>query len=235
MQSRTGLAVVLGSLLACSGLPAALPGADPTRSTVSLEVSALTGGVLTLPSGVTVTVPAGALATDAVLTVSQLADPPTIGLLTTVIVEPHDLRLLAPATVTIPYDPTLVGDPTSLAIEVSSLLTEPRSVGSELSVITAPDPVVDTVAHTVSVNVDHFSVFHLFTNPDVFVTRDIPAKYLKAGDILYAMTDADLFSEASTRPMHVGILYRPADASNNFDIDYEGECKRIVTGQIPTP
>ena len=62
-------------------------------------------------NGLTIAIPAGALANDTTLTVSELIAPPTIGglarfLLKGFSTQPDDMQLSIPATITMPYSPT---------------------------------------------------------------------------------------------------------------------------------
>jgi 6-phosphogluconolactonase len=139
-----------------------------SRSVAAAKVSAVGGGTLTVsdPSstinGLSVSIPAGALASDTTITISELSSPPTLGgtshfLLKGFALDPDGTSLAAPATITIPYDPTQFATTQGIPLEDFLGLYYLNLVNGTLDLQSSFG--VDKANHQLTGTVRHFSVY----------------------------------------------------------------------------
>ena len=104
--------------------------------------------------------------------------------------EPTGLVFNEPAImrVKLPRSPTSLEE---LAVRSHSLNNPERNVGSELSYFQLLDDFLfDSTSQILQFNVPHFSQLAWNMENKVYLVFDFPGKYLKKGDLLYALTDA---------------------------------------------
>jgi 6-phosphogluconolactonase len=138
------------------------------RPLASATISAAAGGVITVNdptstiNGLSISIPAGALAADTTITVSELASPPTLGgtphfLMKGFAVEPDGIFLAIPATIMVPYSVSEFGSGAGIPLEsflgVYFLQTETGNL-EWLDGFSA-----DRVKHVITGSVSHFSAF----------------------------------------------------------------------------
>jgi hypothetical protein len=204
-------AVALVSSCAGDGAPAAGP-----LATVSARIGAA-GGVLDLPDGGRLVVPAGALTTETLIEVTAPALPGARPAGPAYLLEPAGLEFLVPATLTIPWpaDLELLDEVLPLVVYQASIRHDAIDAGSELSVIREARVVaVDMSARTLDVELDHFTfVFGMLAIDQVaYVVMDIPTKYLLPGDLFFTLTN--LGDGPNWAPGHVG-MYVPRQGFSN--------------------
>lgn len=208
-MSRIVLVWVSLSVLACGGLQNPFEPATPYVRVGDETASATitpAGGTLALSNGTKIEFPPGAVAADTVVTMRRVDGPPKrdYGPIATLILEPHDLRLSATATLTVPYDASAIGDQQDLGAVVSSLSYPEVDVGGELSRWRRVGATFDSGVATLQL--DHFSIWHINEYPWAMAALDIPPKYLRDGDLLYALTSSKQHVGASSFPIHVGVF-----------------------------
>ena len=109
-EARYAAALLLLALGACGGGGGADNGTSPPAGTVI----GAAGGTVTGPNGVTVVIPAGALATDATIAIEQLSagspalPPGTAVSGPTFSFTPHGITFAVPVTITLPFNPSSV-------------------------------------------------------------------------------------------------------------------------------
>jgi hypothetical protein len=109
-SSRFFLGALVGlfclSLIAGSAAPGAAPGAPPGAKTITQQVSAAQGGTVASPTGgLTLSIPAGALEKDTIITIEELApgEGPVVG--PAYEFKPAGLKFKKPATLTLRFKP----------------------------------------------------------------------------------------------------------------------------------
>ena len=174
----------------------------------SAQVSAAAGGTVQLGDGTVVRIPAGALAADATVTVSR-PSPQVFhqdGWLASVRLEPEGTTFSAPVEVEIPYDATGMQDPDDVVLVHTSTANAQVDVGGETSATELVTDVTRSPGRIVG-TIKHFSLLDVVWVPKMFVAPLIPGRYLRSGDILYALTGGDgSYKEAWVLPMHVGMF-----------------------------
>jgi hypothetical protein len=202
--SGLGLATLFMCLVAhCGshepGLAAADAGAeggssefDPGRA-ISIPVKAAAGTTLTLPDGARLTIPPGALPTDLTLTVTVPTKQSAAS--TTFVYEfsPAGIALSSPATLVVPMQ-HLPSDQNLAFAFVSSIVNPIVNEGDEqTNWVLADVSGRDTASSTMSFQLHDFTVLYAIIAVDgqhrVYLVTDIPAQYLKPGDLLFTLTD----------------------------------------------
>lgn len=196
---------------------------DPNGVGVQKLIKASTGGTLTTQDGAVLSVPPGALATDTLISIivpkGQAAGARNLSY----ILEPQGLAFSSPASLTFPYQETTPGEAPFFNVYSSSTLNAVQDAGSELTnwaQLGASG--TDTAARTVTVPVDHFSIIFVTVDDYGYLVLDIPPKFLKQGDLLFALTNTDDKPGPDWKPGHVGM--------------YTGHCgdyNRIVESTSP--
>jgi len=141
-----------------------------SRAVASAKIPAATGGVIAVtdPSstinGLSISIPAGALAADTTITVSELVAPPTLGgtphfLLKGFSVDPDGTSLAVPAQITIPYSTTEFGTTQGITLEdfLGVYFVDAATGGLELQSQFS----VDKTNHALTGTVPHFSVYEV--------------------------------------------------------------------------
>jgi hypothetical protein len=204
---RWGFAWVVALALGCGGL--ALPGGEPRddgwADAATATITASEGGSVQLADGTHLDIPPGALPSDTEITVRRAISGPGDGPLAAIVLEPHNLKLSIPATLTVPFDTARVRPADRVGAEVADAASPPVEVGGEQSVWKPAK--VEVEGNVARIEVPHFSLWHLFTYPWMIPALDLPPKYLRSGDILYALTSSAKFIDASSFPIHVGVFY----------------------------
>jgi hypothetical protein len=203
------VAVVLMFLAAGCGESGTTAPPDLPLTVASATITAAAGGTVALPDGTRVVIPPGALSADTTVTVSR---PPAQvfhpeGWLASVLLEPAGTTFTTPVDITIPYDPTGIETPDDVALVHSSTTNEPRDVGGESS---ATELVTDVTrsAGRITGRISHFSLLDVLWVPQMFVSPLLPGRYLRSGDLLYALTDGDnAYRKAWIVPLHVGMFF----------------------------
>jgi len=138
-----------------------------TVPVTTLTIPATSGGTITVNdpgspiNGLSITFPAGALASDTTFTVSQLISPPTLGgtqhfFMAGFAISPDGIPLASPATVKLPYDPSQFAASQGIALEgfLGAYFIQ-GSTGKLQSLHTVS---VDKINHVLTATVPHFSV-----------------------------------------------------------------------------
>lgn len=173
------------------------------------ETIGVSGGDVILPDTTTVTFPAGAVTQDTVISVTRF----TVGSQKSldsqsvlVQLEPSGLTFAQPVSLTIPV-PAAKDATGFIASAINySEANEDIDVGSEISKW-QPMPILSENASTVSVELEHFSFVNISWSLPGYVVLDLPGQYLRAGDIVYALTNSPLplCSAYAWTPGHVGM------------------------------
>ena len=206
------------------------------------------GGMVALDDGTQVEVPPGALAAATMITVSrpEAAAFGAGGVLASVLLQPEGLTFATPVRVTIPYD--AMGVPAQdLVVAHASTANPQREVGGERSIMEVVTDATAT-AKGFEAPLGHFSALHVLYYPRLFITPEIPGRYLQSGDLLYALTNAENHKDAIATPMHVGLFVKNAQSDGVIESTlptagcpaqngvsegvYEGDCGfRSLRGQ----
>ena len=209
-----------------------------THSSVKKVVPAATGGTLVSGDGrVALSIPGGALDADREITMTDFvfnadADGQEVR---EIVFEPAGLTLAKPASVTVKFaQPDAVRDPMVFWLSTEN---PPQPLGSEISQWRrVAAPTIDVAANTVSVPVGHFSVGSFVAsvlnggaqgvggaiNRFYFVEQsylvfELDGKYLKKGDLLYALSKAEVGSGHTWIPGHTGLFLGNRDPGSNFN------------------
>jgi len=137
----------------------------------TVTISAATGGVITVNdpgspiNGLSISIPAGALAANTTFTVSALTLPPTLNgtprfFMTGFSISPDGISLASPATVKLPYNPSQFGTGQGIPLEGFLGVQFLQSSTGKLQFLNSS---VDKVNHILTAAVPHFSVL-LFDN-----------------------------------------------------------------------
>jgi hypothetical protein len=188
-----------------------LSGGGPKADHGGALVQAVPGGTVSLAGGdMSLAVPPGALDVDTSIQITRLDQPSQDNLTfaTQVILSPAGLVFKQPATLSVRL-PAGIGDPRDLQIYYLSELNEPRRSGAETNYVDlVTNWVYDAASGTIRVPVSHFSSMNFFVQRfQKEIVFDIPGKYLKKGDLIYALT-RDAFPVVKTLgwiPGHTGI------------------------------
>jgi hypothetical protein len=218
MKIRPLVLVALATLLgnaACGGgsddaPPDAAQHVDFRVSTEAL-VTAAEGGTLRLPDGSTLTIPAGALASDTRITFAALAEqkPGDRGRYFEVT---PSMQLLKPATLTTAA-PEGVTDQSMVWAYDSSMSSPLVDRGSE-STRWRPAKLVPSAPGTVAIETAHFTGFAILHSlqDSGYLVVDVPAKYLEPGDILITLSGEHPVGDTpgpNWFPGHVGVFVGP--------------------------
>jgi 6-phosphogluconolactonase (cycloisomerase 2 family) len=139
-----------------------------SRPVASATISAATGGMITVndPSstvnGLSISIPAGALASDTTITVSEFISPPTLGgtprfFLKGFSVDPDGTQLAVPAQIRVPYSTTEFSRTQGIPLEDFLGVYSLQVAIGAMDVLTGFS--VDKVSHVVAGAVPHFSVY----------------------------------------------------------------------------
>lgn len=172
---------------------------DTLASTVYIE--AAQGGVVTAGDA-TLQVPAGALAKDTAITVRRPISGSSLALdgMTAVALESEALELVEPLTLTLSYPEPIA----EFDEQFMNVVAYNKATGAwEPQEILALDP----AANTVSVLVEHFSWRLYYIDKPLYLTLEIPGKFLRPGDVLVRMQGyaPNCNGEAVWFPGHTGI------------------------------
>ena len=210
---RRARAAVIGGLWAfiLAGCAAGQDPAGPDEGaveTVSAVVSAADGGTVRFTDGTGIEIPPGALAEDTAITLSRPAPEAfdDTALLAAVTLEPHGLTLKVPAKLVLTYREPPAGGVASLVLVSASRLNDPVLVGGQVAPYAVVPKTVDEANRLVSASIEHFSWYGLNATPRIHLALELPGKYLRNGDILYALTGGQGFDKATAFPMHVGLF-----------------------------
>ena len=140
-----------------------------SRPVASAAISAAAGGVITVSdptsiNGLSISIPAGALAANTTITVSELISPPTLGgtprfLLKGFSVDPDGTQLAVPAQITIPYSVNEFATTQGITLEdfLGLYFVDTATGGLELQ----SDFSVDKTNHALTGTLPHFSVYEV--------------------------------------------------------------------------
>jgi len=184
-------------------------------------IRAAQGGTVELAGGaLRLAVPAGALAQDAEITItnrlySQGAGLPLRG---QIMLQPHGLRFAQPAALTFRLPENT--EPQTLLFYSVSESAEPYRSGSELSLF---EPITNYTyqasTREITLPLQHFSFinFNLDRFNSLYMAFDIPGKFLKKGDLLFCLNTHSLGWQG-WHPGHAGMYLGTQDpllAENN--------------------
>jgi parallel beta-helix repeat protein len=169
------------------------------------SISAVQGGTVTLPGGdVTLSVPPGAIERDTQIVITNVVnfsttEAPFSG---SIVLSPSGLTFKQPAMLTLRL-PAGLPNPEAVGLHLLSALNPREQSGSEISYFQQiTNYTYDAASSTLRVPVEHFSVltYWLEENVRTYLVFDIPGKYLKRADLLFALTGAGTWF-----PGHVGL------------------------------
>jgi hypothetical protein len=181
-------------------------------------ISAAAGGVVALGNGSTLEIPAGALAADTQITITQAsADLRRVtGVLAAVELKPDGLKLSKPAKLTIKYTGDSTITPDDLAVVVlSGSNPQMRSSGEVNPFAEVPATPAADGSTGLTAMIEHFSWYSISFFPKLHFGPIFPAKYLRPGDILYSLTNALNLRDATALPMHVGLFVGTGTEGDN--------------------
>lgn len=177
----------------------------------SALIPASSGGTLSLSDGASLSIPPGALAQDTMVTLTKPTAQTPASEVQTFFLSPEGLTLERPAELTIQFVPRS-SEPgmTQISIYISSQLNPTVTVpGSESCNWQLGEVVArDDENHTITLRLSHFStlVAAVHVDENAYIVMDIPGKYLKSGDLLFALTNLSPWADGPNwAPGHVGI------------------------------
>jgi hypothetical protein len=141
-----------------------------TQVEVTATIPAASGGVITVNdptsaiNGLSLSIPAGALATNTTLTISKLISPPTLGGTTHFwmqgfSIDPDGTSLTIPATVTIPYNPTQFGAQDGIPLESFLGVYFVQTSTGNLQFLSTSS--VNSANHVLTMTIPHFSAWEI--------------------------------------------------------------------------
>ena len=162
------------------------------------------GGQIELPDGSKLIIPANALSSNTIITLSKFKDAPTIGNsdYEFIKLEPDGLIYNSPTILELPYT-----NPTRIDSSLLSAFTARDGIFENL------ESTIDQQRNVVIVTIPHHSFVSLFLTQNLYCVIDIPGKYLLKGDLIYAMTKAGI--KKSWFPGHTGLYLGTKDPLSN--------------------
>jgi hypothetical protein len=184
----------------------------------SAMISAATGGVVALGNGTALEIPAGALAADTQITMTEASAGlrRANGVLAAVELKPDGLKLSKPAKLTIRYtgDSSFSADDLAIVV-LSGANPQKRSSGEVNPFAEVPATAVTDGSTALTAMIEHFSWYSISFFPRLHFAPIFSAKHLRPGDILYALTNAITLRDATAMPMHVGLFVGTGPANEN--------------------
>ena len=178
----------------------------PAVSVATGSIHAAAGGQIQLPGGkLLLAIPPGALSQDTTITITNYQYPavPEMGISAQLVFDPPGLRFATPAILRIQLD-VPVTDLDSIRVESLSPLNPPRNFGSEISYF---EPITDfkLTNNMIEVPITHFSFLQYRFEENLYGIFDFDGKYMKKGDLIYALTNADNEKGGFWTPGHTGL------------------------------
>jgi hypothetical protein len=212
-------------ITATGGCGKSSPGSPSTEDESSqADIPASTGGNISFSDGAEVTIPAGALSENKTITVNKIGSNSLPDRVLSAIYVSTLESLSVPATVTLKYDPNKIGSDQEIVVGVVGGATPSEEASSsEVSVVQYITPeAIDSSKGTITVKTSHFSFVWAFCQDKAYLVFDFGVgdeyKYLKPGDIMYALTGAGGFTQGfsyngSWCPGHVAMYLGTVEGS----------------------
>ena len=178
----------------------------PSVSVATGSIKAAAGGQIQLPGGkLSLEIPARALPQDTTITITNYQYPavPEMGVSAELVLDPPGLRFATPANLRIQLD-VPVTDLDNIRVESLSPLNPPRNLGSEISYF---EPITDfkLTNNMLEVPITHFSFLQYRLEENLYGVFDFDGKYMKKGDLIYALTGADNRKGGFWTPGHTAL------------------------------
>ncbi|HVY72058.1 MAG TPA: right-handed parallel beta-helix repeat-containing protein, partial [Verrucomicrobiae bacterium] len=188
-----------------------------TGATGGAVVPAAAGGIIQVSPEVSLAIPPGALDQDTRVQVTLVKDASNsnFSFSSQFVFQPDGLVFKQPATLSFQLPPGVANSP-GFQIHYLSALNEGRRSGAETNYTDlVTNYVYDAASGILRVPVSHFSSMNFFVERfETEVVFDIPGKYLKKGDLIYAMTRDNLIKQMGWLPGHTGIYLGTTSASS---------------------
>ena len=220
---------------------AAVPGDSQSggASTGHGMVSASSGGsIATDDQSATLVIPPGALAQDTDIQVISVhvpgVDDPSAG--GDVLLSPEGLTFSQPVTLKLQL-PANPPDGFDLGVELLSGENAPIDVGGETSYFqTVSNYLFNGASAQLEVPLSHFSGVSWFFAKKLYAVLNIPGKYLKKGDLIYALTDATQGQGGTWYPGHCGLYLGTqsaiSDVNDGDTIIESTQTHDIILGEV---
>lgn len=221
---KSNVPLIIGALLVCFAMAAGCGGSSSTpsddrtaaeREASTQNVSPSSGGTISFPDGAKVSFPAGSVSAETAVFVTKPKNASALetGFAGYMRITPESLALSGAATVTLKYDTAKIADASKIHVLSYSESNPEINAGGEISYFQFITPeAIDTAAGTVTFNTSHFSVFSYFWEDPAYLVLGLPGKYLKKGDLIYVLTNAQSSkTDGAWFPGHGGLYLGTTD------------------------
>jgi len=165
------------------------------------------GGQIELPDGSKLIIPANALSSNTMITLSKVKGAPIIGEADYEFIklEPEGLIYNSPVTLEIP-----ISNMAKLDTSVFSVYTVHNDQYEETI------STINTQKQQVQITINHHSWLSLFYTQKLYIVLNIPGEYLRKGDLIYIMETVYPFTDVFTWfPGHTGLYLGTTDPQSN--------------------